>query len=79
MDDATLVSLAEKHSTTVGNVVVSWHKQRGIVAVPKSTNAGRVASNVTTPAVALSGDEMAMITALGHDAYRVCPDPELIA
>jgi 2,5-diketo-D-gluconate reductase A len=43
--DPLLVRIAEEHGVTPAQVVLRWHIEHRIVAIPKSTNAERIAEN----------------------------------
>ncbi len=43
--DPQLVELAEDHGVSPAQIVLRWHIEHRIVAIPKSTNAGRIAEN----------------------------------
>jgi 2,5-diketo-D-gluconate reductase A len=43
--DPQLARIAEAHGVTPGQVVLRWHIEHRIVAIPKSTNAERIAEN----------------------------------
>ena len=43
--DPQLVRIAEDHGVTPAQVVLRWHIEHRIVAIPKSTNAARIAEN----------------------------------
>jgi 2,5-diketo-D-gluconate reductase A len=43
--DQRLVRIAEAHGVTPAQVVLRWHIEHGIVAIPKSTNPKRIAEN----------------------------------
>jgi 2,5-diketo-D-gluconate reductase A len=43
--DPRLVRIAEEHDVTPAQVVLRWHIEHRIVAIPKSTNAERIAEN----------------------------------
>jgi 2,5-diketo-D-gluconate reductase A len=43
--DPRLVRMAEAHGVTPAQVVLRWHVEHGIVAIPKSTNRDRIAEN----------------------------------
>ena len=43
--DPQLVRIAEAHGVTPAQVVLRWHIEHGIVAIPKSTNPERIAEN----------------------------------
>jgi 2,5-diketo-D-gluconate reductase A len=43
--DAQLVQIAQAHGRTPAQIVLRWHLEHRIVAIPKSTNAERIAEN----------------------------------
>lgn len=58
-------AIAEAHGKTVGQVLLRWNVQRGVVVIPKSTHAERIAENFDIWDFELTDDEMATIA--GHD------------
>jgi len=44
--EPVLTSIADRHGRTPGQVVLRWHVQLGLVAIPKSGNAGRLRQNL---------------------------------
>lgn len=80
LQDPQLVAIAERHGKGVGQVVLRWHVQSGRTALPKSSNAERMAENRQIYDFALSDAEMRTIDALGTgEARRTCPDPAIVA
>lgn len=65
-----LAEIAEKHEKTAGQVVLRWHLQNGLVAIPKSSNAQRLADNLDVFGFELDATELAAIDTLdeGPDA-----------
>lgn len=45
LDDPRLVAIAEDHGKTAAQVLIRYILQKGIVALPKSTNPGRIREN----------------------------------
>lgn len=45
-DDPVIVGLAEKYKVQPTQIILAWHVARGVVAVPKSSNAGRQKENL---------------------------------
>jgi len=55
-----IAEIAEKHSKTPGQILLSWGLQRGTVVIPKSVNPGRLKENLTTAELSLKLDEADM-------------------
>jgi 2,5-diketo-D-gluconate reductase A len=70
LNDPTLAALAAKYDKTPAQVVLRWHVELGLVAIPKSANRVRLAQNIDIFDFALTSDEIASISALdtGADA-----------
>ena len=66
----TITSLAEAHDRTAGQIVLRWHVQNGLVAIPKSSNPERLAQNLAVFDFALSDADMHELEqlSLGPDA-----------
>jgi len=75
LDDPTLRDIAASHGKSVAQVILRWDVQHGIVTIPKSTKAGRIAENADLFGFELSREEMARIDGLNRDE-RVGPDPD---
>ena len=61
--------IAEKHNKSVGQILLSWATNRGTVAIPKSTNRGRLSDNLAAAELELSAEDMAAIDAI-ETAHR---------
>jgi len=57
-EHSTLKRLAEKHGVTPAQVVLRWNVQRGVVVIPKSTSAARIASNADLFSFELSDEDV---------------------
>lgn len=75
-----LAAIAQHHHKTVGNIVLRWLLQRGIVAIPKSTHPNRMAENINIFDFSLSPQEMALIAKLdrGESQFFNPHDPAAI-
>lgn len=62
--EPSLVSIARKYDKTPAQVVLRWHIELGLVAIPRSTNPRRIAENIDIFDFSLTADEIALITAL---------------
>jgi 2,5-diketo-D-gluconate reductase A len=65
----TLAALAAKYGKTPGQIVLRWHVELGLVAIPKSANPARIAQNIDIFDFALTADEVDAITALDTGAH----------
>lgn len=62
--------LADKHGRTPGQIVLRWHVQQGLVAIPKSANPQRLQENLDVFAFTLDDEDLAALATLdeGPDA-----------
>lgn len=71
--DPTIVEIAEVHNVTSAQVILRWHLQRGVVAIPGSSNPAHIEENISVFHFELTDEEMAKIAALDrgekHDWY----------
>jgi 2,5-diketo-D-gluconate reductase A len=66
----TITALASTYGKTAGQIVLRWHIELGLVAIPKSANATRIAENIDIFDFALTADEVQRISALDTGAHR---------
>jgi diketogulonate reductase-like aldo/keto reductase len=59
-----LVSIASRYGKTPVQVVLRWHVQRRVVAIPKSTNVDRLRQNLDVFDFELTDDDLAKIASL---------------
>ena len=66
--NSLLKSIADKYDKTVAQVILRWHIQRGVVAIPKSVHTERIAENFDIWDFNLSQYDMDTIATLdvGH-------------
>ncbi len=76
LDAAPIVEIAARHGRTPAQVVLRWHMQRGVVAIPKSVTPSRIAENIDIFDFALDEDDMRRMRGLAV-GRRIGPDPEL--
>ena len=74
LGDPTLSSIAKKYGKNVGQVILRWHVQEGIVALPKATNPDHIAGNINIFDFNLTDAEMASIRAM--DTGKGTHNPE---
>ncbi len=80
-NEPVLVEIAEKHNKTVGQVMIRWNMQRGVVPLPKSTHVERIKENFDVWDFQLTDEEMERISALdmGYSGTRTKHfDPDFV-
>ncbi|QES52189.1 oxidoreductase [Streptomyces venezuelae] len=70
-------TVAAKHGRSAAQVVLRWHVQQGVIAIPKSVTPSRIAENLDVFGFELDGEDIAALDTLGAgpDARRIGPDP----
>jgi 2,5-diketo-D-gluconate reductase A len=66
--DPTLSGIGAAHGKSVAQVVLRWLIQRGVVVIPKSVRADRIAENIDVFDFALTDDEMTRIATMDTGA-----------
>ncbi|HRJ68156.1 MAG TPA: aldo/keto reductase [Beijerinckiaceae bacterium] len=66
-----IADIARRHSRTVAQVILRWHLQQGLVAIPRSSNPGRIAENFAVWDFALDAADMAAISGLARPDGRI--------
>jgi diketogulonate reductase-like aldo/keto reductase len=77
LEDPTILELASTHEKTPAQVVLRWHIECGLSAIPKSVDPHRIKENIDIFDFALTPDEVGAIDAL-DTGIRGGPDPETI-
>ncbi len=62
--DPVVAEIAARHGKSATQAVLRWHVQLGLVAIPKSSDPGRIAENLDIFDFELSEDEMATLSGL---------------
>lgn len=75
-----MTEIAAKHGKTVGQVVLRWNIQRGVIVIPKSVHKNRMEENLKVWDFALDGDDMKKISSLdlGHSEIVNHFDPNFV-
>ena len=76
----TLMEIAKRHNKSVGQVVLRWNVQRGIVVIPKSVRKERIRENFTIFDFELSDEDMEKIKPMDENKglFVVHEDPEFV-
>ena len=80
-EDPMLQKIAAAHGKTVGQVILRWNVQRGVVVIPKSTHKERIEENIDIWDFTLTEEEMKRIASLdmGYEGTAVKHfDPEFV-
>lgn len=78
--DPVLQAIGSRHGKTAAQVMLRWHLQRGVVAIPKSTRPERMRENIDVFDFTLTQADMAAIAALdkGQSAFFSHQDPAMV-
>jgi 2,5-diketo-D-gluconate reductase A len=76
LDDPGVRQIAAAKGRTPAQVVLRWHIQSGIAAIPKSVVPARMRENLAVFDFSLTGADMAALSSLGSGHDRLGPDPE---
>ena len=66
--DPVLSAIGRKYGKTAAQVVLRWHLQRGVIAIPKSIHKERMVENYSIADFILSEEDMALIASM--DTHR---------
>jgi 2,5-diketo-D-gluconate reductase A len=75
LEEQVIADLAKEKGRSPAQVVLRWHVQNGLVAIPKSVNPERIKQNLDVFDFELSDEDMARIATL-DSGKRLGPDPE---
>ncbi|PIC99564.1 aldo/keto reductase [Sporosarcina sp. P29] len=75
LENAELQEIADRYNKSVAQVILRWDLQNGVVSIPKSTKAHRIAENADVFNFELTSEDMEQINKLNQD-QRIGPDPD---
>ncbi|MFE7595637.1 aldo/keto reductase [Streptomyces sp. NPDC057494] len=75
-----LAEIGKEYDKSVAQVVLCWLNQRGVIAIPKSVHAARMAENIDVFDFELTGEQMAAIATLdtGNTLFFDHHDPAMV-
>jgi 2,5-diketo-D-gluconate reductase A len=79
LSDPAIAAIAAKHRKTPAQVVIRWHLDSGLIAIPKTVRLERLKENIGALDFKLDGDDMRRIDALDSPGGRIGPDPATAA
>ena len=74
LDSPVIAAIAEEIGKTPGQVVLRWHVQQGLVAIPKSRTESRLADNIAIFDFTLTDAQLASIATLAQPGTGVDSD-----
>ena len=80
-ENEMLQNIAAAHGKSVGQMLLRWNVQRGVVVIPKSTHKERIEENIAIWDFELTPEEMAQISALDQGYVGTAVkhfDPEFV-
>ena len=77
LDHPVIIKLSDKYGKTPAQVVLRWHFEHGLSAIPKSVRRERILENIDIFDFVLTRDEIAAIDAL-DTGIRAGGDPEVV-
>lgn len=75
LNDATVAKIARRHGRSAAQILLRWHVQHGLVAIPKSQDPERMRQNLAVFDFALDEDDLAALALLDGD-HRQGGDPD---
>ncbi|MFJ7969810.1 aldo/keto reductase [Psychrobacillus sp. NPDC096389] len=75
LENVELQEIANKYGKSVAQVILRWDLQNGVITIPKSTKAHRIAENADVFDFELTEEDMKHIESLNQN-HRVGPDPD---
>ncbi|GGJ94759.1 aldo/keto reductase [Pseudomonas matsuisoli] len=74
LSDPVILKIAEKYEKSAAQVIIRWHVELGLIAIPKSVTAARIRENLDVFDFSLDASDLAAIAGL-HSGKRLGPDP----
>lgn len=66
-----MLTIAQRLGRTPAQILLKWLLERGVAAIPKSTNPGRLRQNLDVFGFALTADDKRVLRGL-DEGIRVC-------
>ncbi|HLM40182.1 MAG TPA: aldo/keto reductase [Microvirga sp.] len=76
MADETLAGIGRKYSKTPAQVILRWHLDNGLIAIPKSATPSRIRENIDVFDFTLAAEDMSALAGFDSKAGRIGPDPD---
>jgi 2,5-diketo-D-gluconate reductase A len=73
--DPVIKKIADKHKKTPAQVILRWHMENGLIAIPKSVTPARIVENIHIFDFKLDESDLAAIAKVDDKNGRIGPDP----
>lgn len=77
LDDPVIVELASRYARTPAQIILRWHIEHGLSAIPKSVSRRRIVENIDIADFTLAPEDVAAIDSL-DTGVRSGSDPEIL-
>lgn len=74
-EEKVISDLAKKYNKTPAQIVLRWHFDNGIIAIPKSSHTKRILENIDIFDFSLDGDDLAIMSTIDDVNGRTSFDP----
>jgi alcohol dehydrogenase (NADP+) len=71
LNNAVIKSIAQTRGCTAAQVLLAWHVQRGIAAIPKSVTPSRLRENLAAAEIGLSSTDLERIASLNQNCRLI--------
>lgn len=75
INDPVILKIAEKHGKSTAQIILRWHLEQTIVAIPKSVTTSRIYENYSIRGFSLDQEDHALMKLLDKCDGRIGPDP----
>lgn len=75
IQDDTLLGLAKKYGKSTAQIILRWHMDEGLVAIPKTVTLSRMWENINVFDFSLDAQDRKLISGLDDPNGRIGPDP----
>lgn len=76
LNDPVISEIAHAHNKSPAQVIIRWHLQNGLVAIPKTVTPSRMKENFNVFDFTLTDEDMQKIGKLDREEGRVGPNPD---
>ena len=74
LNDKRLVQIAERYGRSAAQIILRWHLQEGIIAIPKATSEQHIRDNISIFDFELTDEDMTVIRSMDKGKGTHNPD-----